>query len=673
MTLQDGKSNNAKSSRNISNGNGVAVNGDNDSNPYRVKVSLRFIALSMLSCWLLSFAVGRIARELLIVGPQQRMIELEAAIELHGLQLHQERKAGRKDVLKLPNPTLKNKPVPNTIYTSMNFDTARSASINSRWVVTEEDEDENSRVCKTSMSGKKDCEETSGTNPTSQQQSIDGIDTEDEVHLPAGQHLLMDIRNVQAEFLASEERLAQAMLDVVGGCGLTLLSYHCHGLFPNGVSCVGVLLESHVSFHTWPSQGVVTLDLFTCGSQSLLPIVERVESLFGIPKNGNADGPETVWAYKVRGFGDETQEELTDLFTFPIGTMTEYKKELVSIEKTSQNKNRIDVYDVLRPLYQNYEQYKRSLRDDGSYESRHKDFFRPDRIMFVNGVLQSRRSAEIPYHEALVHPAMVTHKAPSRILLLNCGGGAGLREVLKHKGVKRVVMIEEEPEVLKVSKKFFPEYHDCTSIQGVTQNCMDDPRVELIYGDLYDWTETRYDEKIDEEFDVIILDDLYYVDDFKEDEEDQKFALLLSKLLVSDGIFAAQVGDAPTLNTAASGNPEFQGRFDFIDSLQKNGFVRIIDYEEGHLGFSDPWQFMIAFKTGEPNETWDYTYSSWHNMHVDQRMLPSTGIGDSPLLHFDGAVMKGYSYPSKASGVVFCRGYPESPFCKEGRGVETQR
>eukprot|EP00536_Pseudo-nitzschia_multiseries_P011743 jgi/Psemu1/206763/e_gw1.414.17.1 len=119
------------------------------------------------------------------------------------------------------------------------------------------------------MSGKRECEESpSGTpTPTATPQSFhnDGHDPDDELHLPAGQHLLMDIRNVQEAFLASEERLAKAMLDVVGDCGLTLLSYHCHGLAPSGVSCVGVLLESHVSFHTWPSQGVVTLDLFTCG------------------------------------------------------------------------------------------------------------------------------------------------------------------------------------------------------------------------------------------------------------------------------------------------------------------------------------------------------------------------------------------------------------------------
>lgn len=647
------------------------INDNSDS--YQVKVSLRFIIVSIISCWLSSFAVGRVARQMLIVGPQQRLIELQTKLELKEKEL--ERENGAKDVMQLPNPTLKDKPIPNTIYTSMNFDTARSSSINSRWVVMEKSEDKEDGKCKSYMSGKTECDAKLEKEQPIQQQSDEGF--ADDPHYPAGQHLLMDIKNVQEAFLASEERLAKAMLTVVGNCGLTLLSYHCHGLTPSGVSCVGVLLESHVSFHTWPSQGVVTLDLFTCGSQSLLPIVDEVERLFGIPRT--ADGSETVWAYKVRGFGEETEEELADLFTFPIGTMTEYKKELVSIEKTSQNNQRIDVYDVLRPVFQNYEQYKRSLRDDGSYESRYKEIFQPDRILFVDGVLQSRRSAEIPYHEALVHPAMVAHKSPSRVLLLNCGGGAALREVLKHKGLEKVVMVEEEPDVIQVSKKFFPEYHDCSTIVGIAHNCMDDPRVKLIYNDVYDWIADQYLEDTKEEFDVIVMDELYYIESMKYEKEDNKdgdededeFALSLFTLLAADGIFTTQVGDAPSLKTAAQGNPNIQDRFDFIDSLQKNGFVRIVDYEEGHLGFSNPWQFLMAFKTGEPNEAWDYTYSSWHNMQIDQRTLPTTS-GDSSLLHFDGAVMKGYSYPSKASGVVFCRGYPESSFCKKGRGLQTE-
>ena len=489
--------------------NGAIKKIDDDA-LYQVKISSRFVILSLLSCTLLAYAVGRVAREVLVDGPQQRFLELQQLTNGNNPNASFDR------VMKLPNPVLKDKPIPNTIYTSMNFDTARSSSINSRWVVVEttegkqQDSQKKEETCGASSSDE-DCSSCSrGKDTPAVVTTTDGeMEGDGEIHLPAGQHLLMDIRNVDSAFLASEERLATAMLDVVGDCGLTLLSYHCHGLQPSGVSCVGVLLESHVSFHTWPAEGVITLDLFTCGANSLLPIVDAMERLFGIP--ANSDGPETVWAYKVRGFGEETEEELTDLFTFPIGTMTEYKKEIASItRKTANIKNeRIDVYDVLRPVYQTYDLYKRSLLSDGSYESQYKEIFQPDRLLFVNGVLQSRRSAEIPYHEALVHPGMFAHANPRRVLLLNCGGGAALREVLKHKTVEKVVMVEEEVEIVKISTEFFPEYHDCSSIAGVSaKKCIDDSKVEVIYSDLFDWAAAQKEDSPMKDFDVVIMDDM---------------------------------------------------------------------------------------------------------------------------------------------------------------------
>ena len=66
------------------------------------------------------------------------------------------------------------------------------------------------------------------------------------LHLPAGQHLLVDIKDVDSNFLNSEERLAFALVELINESKLTLLSYHCHSLVPNGVSCAGILLESHV-------------------------------------------------------------------------------------------------------------------------------------------------------------------------------------------------------------------------------------------------------------------------------------------------------------------------------------------------------------------------------------------------------------------------------------------
>jgi hypothetical protein len=70
----------------------------------------------------------------------------------------------------------------------------------------------------------------------------------------------------------------------------------------------------------------------------------------------------------------------------------------------------------------------------------------------------------------------------------------------------------------------------------------------------------------------------YYVGNTKEGEDD--FEMFLSSLLLPDGVLAAQVGDAVSLNTAATGNPDMKGRFAFVNSLRENGFLKIDDYEE---------------------------------------------------------------------------------------------
>jgi S-adenosylmethionine decarboxylase proenzyme len=251
---------------------------------------------------------------LLMVNPQKKLLALNSASnETEG-----------RDYRKLPHPIMKNgEESPMTIYTSKNFDTARSASINSRFIVTEEGEkcDELANECR---------------NPDSPSESTPEAedDDDDEVeHEPRGQHLLIDIANVDSAFLASEERLSIAMLELVKQCGLTLLSYHCHGMKPSGVSCAGILLESHVSFHTWPNEGVITLDLFTCGPGILLPFVSITKELFAIPSSPSHEQPKVVWSHKFRGFSKNAQAEIaerSDFFRFPIGIMTDYK-ELVSI------------------------------------------------------------------------------------------------------------------------------------------------------------------------------------------------------------------------------------------------------------------------------------------------------------------------------------------------------
>lgn len=181
---------------------------------------------------------------------------------------------------------------------------------------------------------------------------------------------------------------------------------------------------------------------------------------------------------------------------------------MASVETDFQ---RIDVFDVInddRAL----EQFRKSLANDDSYESRHRSLFRPDRLLFLDGWIQSRRRDEAAYHEALVQPALFANSKPKNVAIIGGGEGATLREVLKHKTVEQVSMIEIDEQMVIESKKAIPEWSDCSDFVGSAPWCLDDPRTKTYFQDALKWFMDRYSSEAKEQYsdplDVIILDAL---------------------------------------------------------------------------------------------------------------------------------------------------------------------
>lgn len=114
------------------------------------------------------------------------------------------------------------------------------------------------------------------------------------------------------------------------------------------------------------------------------------------------------------------------------------------------------------------------------------------KALILDGKVQSTQNDEWIYHEALVHPAMITHHNPEKILVIGGGEGANLRELLKHRSVKQIVMVDLDEEVINVAKKHLYEWH---------LNAFNDPRVKLVIAD-----GRKYVEESKEKFDVVILD-----------------------------------------------------------------------------------------------------------------------------------------------------------------------
>jgi spermidine synthase len=112
--------------------------------------------------------------------------------------------------------------------------------------------------------------------------------------------------------------------------------------------------------------------------------------------------------------------------------------------------------------------------------------------LVLDGKWQSCTGDEFLYHEPLVHPAMICHGAPKKVLVLGGGEGATIREILRWNTVEQVTMVDIDGDVVEACREHLPEMH---------QNAFDDPRTNLVIGDALEVLDNTT-----EQWDVIISD-----------------------------------------------------------------------------------------------------------------------------------------------------------------------
>ena len=96
--------------------------------------------------------------------------------------------------------------------------------------------------------------------------------------------------------------------------------------------------------------------------------------------------------------------------------------------------------------------------------------------LFLDGRLRVSGRDEYRYHEALVHPAM--NGPHARVLVLGGGDGLAAREVLRHPGVRRVDIVELDPEVVRLARRDL-------ALSRLNAHAYDDPRVHVITDDAF--------------------------------------------------------------------------------------------------------------------------------------------------------------------------------------------
>jgi spermidine synthase len=596
-----------------------------DDAPYKVKVSIRFLITSLMASCLLAFCVGRAAR-IVVLG------KVMAAQYPDAVSLQQ---CNAPPPPTLPPLVIKNGHIPKTRYTSKNFDTSMSAS-SSSWLAVSRDEESETFLL-----------------------GSDEIHNSEEQQ-PMAEHLMVDIKHVDSVFLNSERMLANAIIEVMNEAKLTLLSYHCHGLVPMGVSCVGVLIQNYISFHTWPEEGVITLDLCVGGPKPLLHVLPIIEKAFGKPSSFGDHKPETRWAHRVRGFPTNDEQEPRDLGLYVLGDLaTDVKKEVFSVETNFQ---RLDIYDV-EDL--NNKRPETSLLQR---KARHAVVLRTDRVVMLNGWVESTLFHEAAYNEALVHPAMFSHPNPKKVAIIGGGEGSSLRETLKHKTVEEALLLELDETIVNVSKIHMPEWSDCSDLKGSADWCIEDPRTKVFHEDALSWFADRYsnDNSTEEPIDVVILNALgaesesVYAEAFYNNDT---FVKSFYNSLSDNGILVMELGESPDSRDPDEMKSGDKNRVVALNLLESAGFESIHAFEESHCGFGAAWTFIVAFKSYSSRKLW-YANSAEIELAIQKRTV-RTKSGNSPLRYFDGATMMSYQVPSRTIETVFCRRDPAPYACND--------
>ena len=198
--------------------------------------------------------------------------------------------------------------------------------------------------------------------------------------------------------------------------------------------------------------------------------------------------------------------------------------------------------------------------------------------LILDGLLQSAEIDEYVYHESLVHPVMISHPNPKKVLIVGGGEGATAREVERYDMVEEIEMVDLDGELIELVKKYLPW----------PREGFNDQRLKLTIMEGREYLSKQPDGK----YDIIIMDatdptefspaiKLYT----------REFYQLAFKKLKDDGILVTQSSSpAHTLKLTLS-----------ILKTMESIFPKSCLYSVYVKSFSSIWSFSVGSKGPQPS------------------------------------------------------------------------
>ncbi len=228
---------------------------------------------------------------------------------------------------------------------------------------------------------------------------------------------------------------------------------------------------------------------------------------------------------------------------------------------------------------------KFSIRVDRQLYNGQSEFQRIDvfdskefgRFLTLDGYMMLTEKDEFIYHEMITHVPMAVHPNARRILVIGAGDGGVIRELCRYDKVEYIDMVEIDPLVVEVCKKYLPQ----------TACRLDDPRVHIHYEDGLKFVRTQEDA-----YDLIIVDS---TDPFGPGEGlfTKEFYGNCFKALHDDGIMVNQ-HESPFYENDAAAMQRAHKRIVESFPISRVYQAHIPTYPSGH------WLFGFASKKYHP-------------------------------------------------------------------------
>ncbi len=297
-----------------------------------------------------------------------------------------------------------------------------------------------------------------------------------------GEHITLDIIGTKHEYSSSFfEKIVYKIAKIAK---VTVLEISKHKFEPQGFTLVALLAESHMSFHTFPENNIISFDFFTCGKVSPAVAVDIIKKEIKhkriVKKEFNRD---TISLYH-------------DIYS-SAGLQKSYVVNNVLEDFTSKVGQHIEILDL--------EQFGKSL--------------------FIDNEIQVATSDEHLYSSTFVNSGLKLNKDKEKAAIIGGGDGGVARECIS-KGFNFIDWYELDPEVVEVCNKHLGK---------IGNKATEKNSVKCIWGDAFESIKKAEDDKYDKIF-VDLNDDQFCIDLAAKNMDS------LVRILKPNGVITAQVG-----------------------------------------------------------------------------------------------------------------------------------